>query len=162
MTASSGTRAWGRPGSRRDSASLPFHHLTIITAHPQKPGYPTSLVTIGDHIRKRRLDLGLFQLQVAAQIGVDNASILNWEKSCMKPEIRHLPAIISFLGYNPLPKPKGFSAQLVWTRSIRGMDRVSSARFLGVDPSTLARWETGRRKPFGRHLDAIKMLLKTP
>ncbi len=133
-----------------DSASLPFYHLTISASHPQKPGYPTALVTIGDHIRKRRLDLGLFQRQVAAQIGVDEA------------EIRYLPNIISFLGYNPWPKPEGFPDRLVLTRSIRGMSRVFFARLLGIDPSTLARWESGRRKPSGRHLDSLKLLLQAP
>ena len=162
MTASTDTRASGRPGSHRDSASLPFYHLTIITAHPKKPGYPTALVTIGDHIRKRRLDSGLFQRQVAAQIGVNATSILNWEKRGMKPEIRYLPAIISFLGYNPLPESDNLQARLVWARSSRGLSRVSCARMLGVDPSTLARWETGGAKPSAGHLDALKRLLKTP
>jgi len=144
-----------------DRATLPFCQLTISASHPRKPGYPKSLVTIGDHIRKRRLDLGLFQRQAAAQIGVDEASVWNWEKGGMKPEIRHLPRIINFLGYNPLPKPEGLPARLVWARSIRGIDRVASARLLGIDPSTLARWETGRRKPAGRHRDSLQKLFKT-
>ena len=161
MTASTGTRVWGRPNIHKDSATLPFCQLTISAPHPQKPGYPTALVTIGDHIRKRRLDLGLFQRQVATQIGVDEASVWNWEKGGMKPEIRHLPAIISFLDYNPLSEPDDLPAGLIWARSSRGLSRESCARMLGVDPSTLARWETGRRKPAGRHLDAVKTLLKT-
>jgi len=160
VTASTDTRVWGRPDSRRDRATLPFCQLTISAPHPKKVGYPTALVTIGDHIRKRRLDLGLFQRQVAAQIGVDEASVWNWEKGEMKPESRHLPAIISFLGYNPLPQPQGLAARLIWARSSRGLNRVSCAVLLGVDPSTLARWETGRRMPAGRHLDAAKTLLK--
>lgn len=141
---------------------VPFYHLTISAPHPQKPGYPKSLVTIGDHIRKRRLDLGLFQRQVAAQIGVDEASVWNWEKGGMKPEIRYIPDIISFLGYNPLPESHNLQARLVWARSSRGLSRVACARLLGVDPSTLARWETGRRKPSAGHLDALKTLLQTP
>ena len=145
-----------------DSASLPFHHLTISASHPQKPGYPKTLVTIGDHIRKRRLDLGLFQRQAGAQIGVDEGTLWGWEKRGTKPELRHLPGIIRFLCYNPLPEPENFPARLVWARSSRGMDRVASARLIGVDPSTLARWETGRRKPSGRHLDALKLLLQAP
>jgi transcriptional regulator with XRE-family HTH domain len=143
-----------------DSASLPFYHLTISASHPRKPGYPASLVTIGDHIRKRRLDLGLFQRQVAAQIGVDEASVLNWEKGGMKPEIRHLPAIIRFLGYNPLPEPDALKARLVWARSSRGLSRVACARLLGVDPLTMARWETGRGKLSDRHLETLQKLFK--
>ena len=98
MTVSTDTRVWGLPNIRMDSASLPFYHLTILTPQPKKPGFPKALLTIGDHIRKRRLDLGLFQRQVALQIGVAEASVWNWEKGGMKPKIRHLPAIISFLG----------------------------------------------------------------
>ena len=128
-------------------ATLPFYHLTISAPHPQKPGYPKSLVTIGDHIRKRRLDLGLFQRDAAAQIGVDTTSILNWETRGIKPEVHHHARIITFLGYNPLPEPKGLPARLIWARSIRGMSRVTCAHLLGIDPTTLAGWETGRRKP---------------
>ena len=144
-----------------DSASLPFYHLTILTPQPKKPGFPKALLTIGDHIRKRRLDLGLFQRQVALQIGVAEASVWNWEKGGMKPKIRHLPAIISFLGYNPLPEPDNLSARLVWARSSQGLRRVACARLLGVDPSTLARWETGCGKPSVGHLDTIIKLFKT-
>jgi transcriptional regulator with XRE-family HTH domain len=135
--------------------------LTIITPHPKKPGYPKTLVAIGDHIRKRRLDLGLFQRQVAARIGVDEASVWNWEKGGMKPEIRYLPGVISFLGYNPLQEPKGLPAQLVWARSTKGLSRKSCARQMGVDPSTLGRWETGRRKPSAGHLNTLQKLFKS-
>lgn len=140
---------------------MPYCQLTISAPHPQNPRYPTALVTIGDHIRKRRLDLGLFQSQAAAQTGVDEASVWNWEKGGIKPELRYLPAIISFLGYNPLPEPDNLSARLVWARSSQGLRRVACARLLGVDPSTLARWETGVAKPSSRHLDTLRKLLKT-
>ena len=145
-----------------DRATLPFCQLTISASHPRKPGYPKSLVTIGDHIRKRRLDLGLFQREAAAQIGVAEASVWNWERGGMKPESRYLPSIISFLGYNPLPEPDNLQARLVWARSSRGLSRVACARPLGIDPSTLARWETGSRKPSAGHLDALKTLFQTP
>ncbi len=139
---------------------MPFCQLTITASHPKKLGYPTALVTIADHIRKRRLDLGLFQRQVAAQIGVDEASIWNWEKGGVKPEVHFMASIISFLGYNPLPEPKGLPGRLIWARSSRGMSRVACARMLGIDPSTLARWETGRWKPSAGHVDTIKKLFK--
>ena len=37
------------------------------------PAYPAELVTIGNHIRKRRLDLG--KREVAAKVGVDASSV---------------------------------------------------------------------------------------
>jgi transcriptional regulator with XRE-family HTH domain len=141
---------------------LPFHHLTIIASRPQKPGYPKTLVTIGDHIRKRRLDLNLFQREAATRIGVDPTTLFNWEKHGVKPEVCYLERVITFLGYNPFPEPKGLPARLRWARSSRGMTREACARMLGIDPSTLAGWETGRRKPAGRYLDIARKLFETP
>jgi hypothetical protein len=42
-------------------------------------GYPKSLQTLGDHIWKRRLDLGRLQKDVGAQSNVSTASIWLWE-----------------------------------------------------------------------------------
>jgi hypothetical protein len=39
------------------------------------PGYPTNPVTVGDHIRKRRMDHNLLQREVAEIIGVTESSI---------------------------------------------------------------------------------------
>jgi DNA-binding transcriptional regulator YiaG len=146
--------------NRSASASLPFYHLTISASHLKKPGYPKSLVTIGDHIRKRRLDLGLFQRQAATEIGVDVIAIFNWETGGVKPQVHFMGRIITFLGYNPFPEPKGLSARLIWARSSKGLSRVDCSRLLGIDPTTLAGWETGRRKPAGRYLDIIQKLFE--
>ncbi len=64
---------------------------------------PEELNTIGDHLLRRRLALKLLQRQVAEQIGVDKTSITNWESNRTKPGLVYMPAIIRFLGYNPLP-----------------------------------------------------------
>ena len=41
-------------------------------------GYPTDPKTVGEMIRKRRLDLGLRQIDAAKMIGCDEMSIVNW------------------------------------------------------------------------------------
>jgi len=58
-------------------------------------------VTIGDHLRKRRLDLGLLQGEVADRLGVTESSVTNWELSRTEPELRLLPGIVRFLEYTP-------------------------------------------------------------
>jgi len=55
-----------------------------------------------------------------------------------------MPAIIDFLGYDPLPQPNTLAEQLVRKRTGRGMSQEESARELGVDPSTLASGNAGR------------------
>jgi transcriptional regulator with XRE-family HTH domain len=62
---------------------------------------PKSLVTWGDHIKKRRLELGLYQKQVAKQLGVDETTVHNWERNYTRPALRFLPGIVRFLAYEP-------------------------------------------------------------
>jgi len=61
--------------------------------------YPRQLKTLGDHIRARRLDLGLHQKDVAGIIGVTTDTITNWEKGRNQPMHWHYPKINNFLGF---------------------------------------------------------------
>ncbi len=57
--------------------------------------------TIGEHLKKRRLDLGLDQQQVADRMGVIWNSVSNWERGIYRPSKRAMPNLIAFLGYDP-------------------------------------------------------------
>ena len=65
----------------------------------------------GGRVRMRALTLKLPKSHIAAQIVVDQESIQVGNRILSNPEIRHMPAIIQFLGYNPLPAAEG------WVRS---------------------------------------------
>jgi transcriptional regulator with XRE-family HTH domain len=110
---------------------------------------PAELNTVGDHIRRRRLALKLLQKDVADQVGVDKCSVFNWETNTVSPDIRCMPAIIRFLGYNPLPEAKSWGERLIRHRTSLGMTQGEAAKHLGVDSGTLARWERGEREPAG-------------
>lgn len=58
-------------------------------------GCPMETLTFGEHIRKKRLDRGLFQIEVARIIGVTESTVWNWEHGT-EPELRHMPKIIEF------------------------------------------------------------------
>lgn len=75
----------------------------LSVAKPKVSAYPTELKTIGDHVRARRLDLGLYQQDVAKRIGVSTDTVTNWEKNRATPTPRTWPDIIEFLGYDPRP-----------------------------------------------------------
>jgi len=47
-------------------------------------------------------------------------------------------------------------------RTAMGISQEAMARRLGIDASTLARWESGRRKPEGEHLAKIEDMLRPP
>jgi transcriptional regulator with XRE-family HTH domain len=57
--------------------------------------------TVGEHLLKRRRDLGLTQVQVAKALGVKVGTITTWEKNRQEPCGDHLAGIVRFLGYDP-------------------------------------------------------------
>lgn len=59
---------------------------------------PLVIRTTGDGLRKRRLEIGLTQAQVAEILGVAEATVGNWETVKQRPSERFLPRIASFLG----------------------------------------------------------------
>jgi DNA-binding XRE family transcriptional regulator len=67
---------------------------------PQK-GWVSNPKRIQEHIRTGRLDLGLFQRDVAERIGVDKSTVYKWETGRAKPRGKNMAGIIGFLGYNP-------------------------------------------------------------
>jgi len=110
------------------------------------------LKTLGDHLRKRRLDLALTQKDVAERLGADETSVWNWEKNRSSPALRLIPRIIAFLGYTPDDtKPESLGQRIVAFRRRHGLTQKELARRLKVDPSTLASWERGEHRPT-RHL----------
>jgi len=76
---------------------LPFCHITLTAQKPSIFAFPKSINTIGDHLRRRRLDLGLLQRDVAEIIGVTEVTISNWENNRNKPPSRFLKKITDFL-----------------------------------------------------------------
>jgi len=148
--------------------SLPFCWATIHRVRcPHGPyfktmtGYPEVPKTIGDQIRKRRLDLGIRQIDAAKIIGCNEMSVVNWEKGHSNPRINHMAGVIQFLGFNPIRNGNTVAHRLIDHRKALGMTQREFAGRIGVNQSTLARWERGEREPKGKHAEAIKMNVST-
>jgi len=104
-------------------------------------GYPAELRHLGDHVLKRRLDLGRNRKETAAELGIDAVSLKNWEEGRTKIEVRFFPRIIRWLGYDPLPTPSSDGQQVEHARIRRGWSRKRLALEAGVDEATIARIE---------------------
>jgi DNA-binding transcriptional regulator YiaG len=61
-------------------AALLFCRVRLNRKKPKDKAYPKKVTTIGDAIRKRRLELRLRQKDLAKIIGYDKTGVLNWEK----------------------------------------------------------------------------------
>ena len=138
---------------------LPIGQIWIKASKPKDFRYPLHPKTLGDHIRRRRIDLNLLQRELGQHIGVHGLSVTNWELNRTIPELKHMPAILSFLGYNPLSRPTTLAERLVLHRRCRGWSQKRLADELDVDPTTLARWERGEKTPWGPYAAKVKALL---
>jgi transcriptional regulator with XRE-family HTH domain len=124
-------------------------HFILFAKIPPSRAYPVSITTLGDHIRKKRLDAKLLQKDVAGILGVDTMTINNWEKNRCNPRLYLFPKIAQFLGYNPFPtEAKHTIGEAIRAyRLTHGLSRKKLANVLRIDPTTLARWENGKSKP---------------
>ena len=128
--------------------ALPFCKVTLHRVRclispyfTETKGYPASPKTIGEMIRKRRLDLGLRQIDAAKAIGCDEMTIVNWEKGHRTPRINHMAGVVKFLGFNPPPSGDTMAQRLLNHRKALGITQKEFARQIGVDPGTSARRE---------------------
>jgi len=80
---------------------LPICQIRLRAKKRISEAYPKELKTIRDHIRKKRLDLNLYQKDVAKILGVSECSVWNWEKGTSNPSVKLKLRIIAFLGYVP-------------------------------------------------------------
>jgi len=117
--------------------------------------------TLGEHIKKRRLELRLLQSQAAAGIGVSTATLQNWERGVGFPIVRQWPAIIKFLGYDPEPEPIGIPARIAYARRRLGWTQEELAERTDVDPVTVYRWEKAGSAPSPETISKIQEHLGT-
>ncbi len=137
-------------------ANLP---LDVRAERRQNQAYPREINSLGDHIRKKRLDLGLLQRDVAAQMGVDSDSICHWEIGSSRPKASFLPRIYDFLAYCPWQAPAHFGEWLRMVRHSLGLSRKRLGHYQHIDESTLWRLESGRSEPTRQTESRLRDLL---
>jgi len=121
----SGTRT-GIPSVQIAECSLDtrlYAFTVAINRLEYDPAYPKVPQTFGQLIRKTRMDRGIMIKDLAALLGTDENTIINWELRGTKPTFKcHRKGLVEFLGpgvYDgriptvwPLLGPKGDSASV--------------------------------------------------
>jgi magnesium chelatase family protein len=124
---------------------IPGIRMTVSTPKPEVAALNAG--TLGAKLKRRRLELGLRQIEAAERMGISEHTIVHWERGTTKPEITRYPAIISFLGHEPWPEPTSYAAKLTAARRRRGWSMKRAAHTIGVDEGTLLRWERSLSRP---------------
>lgn len=134
--------------------TLPFFWSTIrapirrLGPHEKRvKAYPDTPKTLGEHLRKRRLDLGQTQEQLASRFGVTFVSYNGWEAGRIAPKIIKWPEMIQFLGYDPTPPPNNLDQVLTSIQRRNGIQREELAKRLGIERKTLFNWLAGKTVP---------------
>jgi transcriptional regulator with XRE-family HTH domain len=125
------------------------------------PGYPQAPETVGEHLKKARLDRSLWHKHLAHDFGCSISTIQNYEKGRTAPDLRHWPAILHFLGYDPRPVPTSWPERLRHAREGRGLTQGELGALLGVEQETVSRWEIAKDPPrlIGRAKKAVQAFL---
>ncbi len=117
----------------------------VLRGGKLKPvGYPSNPKTLGEHIKKMRIDKGLFQREVADILNVEVVNIEHWENARNYPMKKYLPRIIDFLGY--IPECCEDISELQNPIFRYRIERGISQKELGVDTGTVIALENDTRK----------------
>jgi len=119
-----------------------FLPYSKIVKKPQKQQYADNPQTLGEHIRKKRIEARQTQLEVSQIIGVDEETVYGWERGMYVPQVRSYPGVIAFLGYYPfMHETESIAGKLLQLRYCKGFSCKQMALVLECDTATERRWE---------------------
>jgi len=140
---------------------LPFSRFEVSVPKPLKYNLIENPVTVGEMMRNRRLQLRLFQKEVAKLMGADEATIYHWENNKYPIHRRYNGKIIKFLGYYPFPLDlKTLGGRIQCYLNLHGCTHEDFAKLVGVDESTVTLWRRNKKKPLKRSLPKVLECLK--
>lgn len=117
----------------------------------RKKEYSEIPETLGQHLKKRRKELGLLQREVAKQMGIAVETLINWEKGRTAPVPAQFKPVVGFLGDDPSPSPSTLAERVQARRRALGITFDQLAQHLGWDVGTLTRYLNGTwRMPVAR------------
>jgi len=126
---------------------LPILPLNLTYPKPKHYKYPKDIVTVGDELRKTRMDRNLSQYAVAEMMGVNKNLVHEIELGKYGNTIYALHYVCIFLGYLPTTlniDTTTLRGKLFAHRIVYGLTYTALAKKVGLDKSTLARFERGR------------------
>ena len=138
------------------NASRPPIHISTASPYPYHPN------TLGDHLRKRRLDLGLTQKQLAEDVlHTSISNVRNWELNYRSTSLQFRKKVYEFIGFCPCDVSLPLGLRLRERRENLGLSIRRLSQILQLDPCTIASWERGEHEPIKRSTQIIQLFLKS-
>jgi DNA-binding XRE family transcriptional regulator len=141
---------------------VPFCRQTPLTLKALRVrDYSQNPQTLGEHLKKRRRELGLLQREAAERMGVSTDTVVNWEKDKTEPVAAQFRPVAAFLGYDPTPAPQTLADRLEAKQRTLGASLAQVARHLGWDPGSLRRYLDGTWRISPNRRDTLEAFLNT-
>jgi len=126
---------------------LPFCHLRLEGRRPRPKGYPEAPETVGQYLKRRRLDLGMLQKEAAKVLGTNPLVYGSWERGQVVPGANQMARIVRFLGTAPLVKSASLPGRLREFRRQAGLTQAQLAARVRATQATVSDWELGVHVP---------------
>jgi len=140
-----------------------FLRQTKKVRKPRIHDYSLFPQTVGEHVRKVRIERDLSQLDVARLIGVSDESIYYWENARSVPQVQFYPAIIAFLGFYPFSHDtRTIAGKLQQLINCNGWTRAACAKTLQLDSGTIKRILKGKRTMTPKIVSVIQLWSDLP
>ena len=138
---------------------MPFCRQTPLTLKALRAkDYSENPQTLGQHLKRRRRELGLLQREAAQRMGIGTDTYANWEKGKTEPVASRFRPVAAFLGYDPTPAPRTLAERLEAKRRGLGVTSDQIAGYLGWDPATLTRYLNGTWRIPANRMAALELL----
>jgi DNA-binding XRE family transcriptional regulator len=138
---------------------VPFCRQTPLTLKALRAkDYSETPKTLGEHLKKRRRELGLLQREAAERMGVSTDTVVNWEKDKTEPVAAQFRPIVEFLGYDPTPAPTTLGERLEAKRRLLGATFAQVARYLDLGPGyadQVPQWDLAHAGGPGRSAGSV-------
>jgi transcriptional regulator with XRE-family HTH domain len=139
---------------------VPFYRNVRHTAKVLRAkDYSETPQTLGEHLKKRRRELGMLQRQAAAQMGIAAETLANWEKDKTRPVPSQFRALMEFLGYDPTEASNSLSGRFDAKRRSLGVTLDQAAQYLGWDEGSLRRYLRGTWRLSRSRAEALERFL---
>jgi transcriptional regulator with XRE-family HTH domain len=123
---------------------VPFCRQTLLTLKALRlKDYSENPQILGEHLKKRRRELGLLQREAAERMGIQRDTYVNWEKDKTTPVASQFRPVVAFLGCDPSPAARTLAERVEAKRRELGVTFEQAAKYLGWDPGSLTRYLNG-------------------
>ena len=114
---------------------MPFCQGVPLRFKSKKPkDYSETPQSLGEHLKKRRRELGLLQREAGERMGVSAETVANWESGNTEPVVAQYRRVVEFLGYDPTPEPRTLAERLAAKQRTLDASLAQIARYLGWGP----------------------------